>query len=98
MVGPAFAAALEQLLGHPVTAWCDDLPGLAQESLRVGLRSLVLEAGTAVAVAAAVRLADIAEQQGATLATALPSPLFRLSANRRRLVPVALGAGTSSVP
>jgi hypothetical protein len=98
MAGPAFALALEQLLDHPVTAWCDDLPGLALESLRVGLRSLVLEAGTAVEIAAAGRLADIAGQQGATLVTALPSPLFRLTANRRHLVPVALGAGTSSVP
>jgi hypothetical protein len=98
LVGPAFAAALEELLGRSIVVYCDDLPGLALESLRVGLKRLVLEASTAAETAAVERLADIARQQGATLATALPAPLYRLATNGRRLLPAALGATGGLVP
>jgi hypothetical protein len=98
LLGPAFAAALEELLGRSIVAHCDDRPGLALESLRVGLKRLVLEASTAAETAAAERLADIARQQGATLATALPAPLYRLAADGRRLLPAALGATGGLVP
>ncbi len=93
MVGPAFAEALEALLGRPVIAYCDDRPGLAMEALRVGLRVLVLEDGVTAA-----RLADIARQQGGTLSTTLPAPLYTVSPNGRRLVPAALGAAGRLVP
>lgn len=102
LLGPAFAAALEECLGRAIVAYCDDRPGLALESLRVGLRRLVLETGleasTAAEMTAAERLADIARQQGATLATALPAPLYRLTADGRRLLPAALGATGGLVP
>ena len=97
-VGPAFAKALEELLDHPISAYCDDRPGLALESLRVGLKRLVLEVSTAAETAAAARLADIARQQGATLATALPEPLYRLAGDGRRLLPAARGAAGGAVP
>jgi hypothetical protein len=106
LVGPAFAAALEAGLGRSIVAYCDDRPGLALESLRVGLKRLVLETGleastaaeTAAETAAAERLADIARQQGAALATALPAPLYRLAADGRRLLPATLGATGGLVP
>ena len=93
LAGPAFAKALEELLGHPITAWCDDRPGLALEALRVGLRDLVLEDA-----ATAPRLADIAGQQGAGLRTALPTPLYRSSPDGCGLLRAALGLVGRPVP
>lgn|GEM_PF-1750367 len=98
IAGPAFARALEDLLGQPVTAWCDDLPGLALEAVRVGLQHIVLEPETEAGALAAARLCDLAARAGAEVRTALPSPLFRLAANRQFLVPAALGASASLVP
>ncbi len=98
LVGPAFAKALEDILERSVVAYCDDRPGLALEALRVGLQRLVLEVSTVAETTAAERLADIARQQGATLATALPAPLYRLAADGRRLLPANLGAEGGLVP
>lgn len=98
IAGPAFAKALEELLGHQVTAWCDDLPGLALEALRVGLQHIVLEPVTDADALAASRLADLAAAAGAEVRTALPAPLLRVAPNRHRLVPAALGASALPVP
>ena len=98
IAGPAFAKALEELLGHPVTAWCDDLPGLALEAIRVGLQHIVLEPVTAADARAAARLEDLAARADAELRSALPSPLFCLAPNRQQLVPAGLGASALPVP
>ena len=41
LAGPAFVKALEATLQHPLTALCDDEPGLVMAALRAGLRRLV---------------------------------------------------------
>jgi len=82
LAGPAFAKALQELLGRPLIGWCDDRPGLALEALRAGLRRLVLLAPAEPTA----RLADIAGQLGGTVHGRLPGPLHALAADGVSLV------------
>ncbi len=96
--GPAFVAALEELLGQRLIVLCDGSAGLALESLRTGLRRLVFAGDPAQAR----RLADIADQLGGEVLTALPGSLHGRSSDGRRFVPlrpsVDLGGDAPLVP
>jgi hypothetical protein len=99
ILGPAAVKALEVLLGRPIIVLCDDRPGLALEALRVGLRQLVLELGRPNAdMAAASRLADIAQQFGGKLRLEPPAPLLALSPDGRRFEPLAPPAASGPLP
>jgi hypothetical protein len=105
ILGPAAVKALEELLRRPITVLCDDRPGLALEALRVGLRQLVLDLGRPTLdadMAAASRLADIAQQLGGELRIEPPAPLHALSPDGRRFEPIAhpavLGPRPPDVP
>ena len=101
ILGPAAVKSLEQLLGRPIIVLCDDRPGLALEALRVGLRQLVLELGRPTPdadMAAASRLADIAQQLGGELRLEPPAPLHALSPDGRRFQPLAPPATIGPLP
>lgn len=90
IAGPAFARALEEVLGRALIGWCDDRPGLALEALRAGLRRLVVLAPPETTA----RLADIAAQLGGTVQGRLPGPLQALAPDGGSFVahaPEALG-------
>jgi len=71
LAGPAFVEALEATLQHPLTALCDDEPGLVMAALRAGLRRLVFTGPENVRQ----RLAGMAAGLGAEVLASPPGPL-----------------------
>lgn len=88
--GPAFLEAIEELLGRRITADCDDQVGLALESLRLGLRRIVVRPAVGGATGAMVlaRLQDIARQQGAEILGEHVGQIHVLAEDCRRFLPL----------
>ncbi len=89
--GPAFLEAVAALLGRRVTADCDDRVGLALESLRLGLRRIVVRPAAGGATGAMVlrRLQDIARQQGAEILGDHSGPIHVVAKDGRRFLALA---------
>ena len=88
--GPAFLKAIEALLGRRITADCDDQVGLALESLRLGLRRIVVRPAVGGATGAMVlaRLQDIARLQGAEILGEHVGQVHALAEDSKRFVPL----------
>ncbi len=71
LAGPAFVKALQDTLQQPLTALCDDEPGLVMAGLRAGLKRLVFSGPHALRQ----RLAGMAAGLGAKVLAAPPGPL-----------------------
>ena len=86
--GPAFIKAIEALLGRQITADCDDQVGLALESLRLGLRRIVVRPAVGGETGAMVlaRLQDIARQQDAEVLGEHTGPIHVLAGDGKRLL------------
>lgn len=89
--GPAFLEAVEALLGRRITADCDDRVGLALESLRVGLRRIVVRPAAGGETGAMVlrRLQDMARQQGAEILGDHSGPIHVVAEDGRRFLALA---------
>jgi hypothetical protein len=88
--GPAFIKAMEELLGQRITVDCDDQVGLALESLRLGLRRIVVRPAVGGETGARVleRLQDIGGQQGAEVLGEHTCPVQVLAANGSCFMPI----------
>jgi hypothetical protein len=88
--GPAFIEAIEALLGRQITADCDDQVGLALESLRLGLRRIVVRPAVGGETGAMVlsRLQDMARQLNAEVRGEHAGQIHVLAEDGRRFVPI----------
>ena len=88
--GPAFIRAIEALLGRPITADCDDKVGLALESLRLGLRRIVVRPAVGGESGAMVlsRLQDMARQQDTEVLGEHAGQIHVLAGGGRCFVPI----------
>ena len=88
--GPAFLEAIEALLGRPITADCDDQVGLALESLRLGLRRIVVRPAVGGETGAMVlsRLQDMARQLNAEVRGEHAGQIHVLAGDGKRFMPL----------
>lgn len=89
--GPAFIRAIDALLGRRITADCDDRVGLALESLRLGLRRIVVRPAVGGETGAMVlcRLQDMARQQGAEVLGDHAGQIHVLAGDGKRFLALA---------